>query len=129
MAFSASNFTEPEGELRSDMFPGVDDLEASDGYLDTWLGEATGKSENEQAQEHWVYYRAFHQVWLRLTTSPRQADLEEDGSLRYSDEQVAAFKEMASQHREAFESIEGESEEVQEPEVRSQSRSSTTSWV
>jgi hypothetical protein len=139
MALSAADFTEPDGQLRADMVPGVDDLEVTDGYLDTWLSEAEQKvsgssaslspGEKEDAKEAWVYYRAFHQVWIRLTTNPRQADLDEDGSLRYSDEQVAAFKELADQNRESFEEIVGDTDQVQGRELRSQTRSSTTRLV
>mgnify|MGYP006926913154 CR=1 FL=1 len=129
MALFASKFTEPEGELRPDMFPGVDDLEVDDGYLDTWLTEAQNKSSEEEAQEHWVYHRAYKQVWLRLTTNPREADFDEEGNLRYSEEQVAAFKERSDERRELFEEMEGETDEPQGQEVRSQSRSSTTRWV
>jgi len=129
MALSASDFTEPEGELRADMFPGVGDLEASSGYLETWMSEAQEKSSDETAQKHWVYHRAYKQVWLRLTTNPREADLDEEGNLRYSEEQVAAFKEMADKRREAFEEIEEETGGPQGRAVRSQSRDTTTSWV
>jgi hypothetical protein len=129
MALSTSDFTEPEGELREDMFPGVGDLEASGGYLETWMSEAQGKSSEETAQKRWVYHRASKQVWLRLTTNPREADLDEEGNLRYSEQQVAAFKEMADERREAFEEIEEETGEPQGPAVRSQSRDTTTSWV
>jgi len=129
MALSASDFTEPEGELRADMFPGVDDLEASGGYVETWLTEAQGKSTEETAQEHWVYYRAYRAVWLRLTTNPKEADLDDEGELRYSQAQIDAFKEMADQRREQFEAIEGETDESQERTVRSQSQDTTTRWV
>ena len=139
MALSAGDFTEPEGELRADMFPGVDDLETSGGYLDTWLGEANAKvsassaslssNEKEDAKIAWVYYRAYHQVWLRLTTNPRQEDLNEDGSLRYSDEQVKALEELAATHKETFEGLtteEGDSEPTSEH--RSRSVATTTRW-
>jgi len=139
MALSAGDFTEPEGELRPEMFPGVSDLEATDGYLDTWLGEANTKvsasnaslssDEKEDAKKAWVYYRAYHQVWLRLTTNPRQEDLNEDGSLRYSEEQVKAFEELAATHKETFEGLateEGDSEPTSEH--RSKSVATTTRW-
>lgn len=129
MALQSGDFVEPKGELREDMFPGVDDLTATGGHIETWLGEAQDKTDDEDAQEHWVYYRAYHQVWLRLTTNPQQADLDEEGSLRYTDKQVASFKELADQHREEFEDVVGETDEPQGRSVRSQSRSSTTSWV
>jgi hypothetical protein len=129
MALSNGDFTEPEGELRPDMFPGVDDLEATDGYLDTWLNEAQNKSSEEEAQKHWVYHRAYKQVWLRLTTNPHDQDFEEDGSLKYSETQVESFKEMAGERREAFEEIEGETDQPQGREVRSQTVSSTTRWL
>ncbi len=128
MALSPGNFTEPEGELRGDMFPGVDDLEASDGYLETWIEEAKNKSDDETARMHWVYHRAYKAVWLRLTTNPHQADFEEDGSLRYSESQVENFKEMADQRRELFEDIEGETSDPQPRDVRSQSVSSQTRY-
>ena len=139
MDFSVGDFTEPEGELRADMFPGVDDLEASGGYLDTWLSEANAKvsasnaslssDEKEDAKKAWVYYRAYHQVWLRLTTNPRQEDLNEDGSLRYSDEQVKAFEELAATCKETFEGLTTE-EGNPEPtsEHRSKSVATTTRW-
>ncbi|WP_103030025.1 hypothetical protein [Salinibacter altiplanensis] len=134
MALEPSDFTEPKGELRADMFPGVDDLEVEGGHVATWLSEAQEKasgenSPDETAKKHWVYHRAYKAIWLRLTTNPRQADLDEDGSLRYSDEQVAAFKELADQNRESFEKIAGETDEVQGRELRSQTRSSTTRLV
>jgi len=129
MALSKGDFTEPEGELRPDMFPGVEDLEASGGYLDTWLDEAQNKSSSEEARTHWVYHRAYKQVWLRLTTNPHDQDFEEDGSLKYSEKQVESFKEMADSRREAFEEIEGETDEPQGREVRSQTVSSTTRWT
>ncbi len=129
MALSPADFTEPEGELRDDMFPGVDDLEADGGHVDTWLSEAKDKTGDEDAQEHWVYHRAYKAVWLRLTTNPHQADFEEDGSLRYSDRQVGSFKEMADERRESFEAIEGETDDPQPQPARSQTRSSTTRLV
>lgn len=129
MALEPSDFTEPDGELRADMFPGVEDLEAAGGHIATWLSEAGEKASDETAQEHWVYHRAYKAIWLRLTTNPRQADLDEDGSLRYTDQQVAAFKELADQHRESFEGIAGDTGEVQGRELRSQTRSSTTRLV
>lgn len=139
MALSAGDFTEPEGELRPEMFPGVTDLKATDGYLDTWLSEANTKvsgstaslsaEEEEDAKKAWVYYRAYHQVWLRLTTNPRQEDLNEDGSLRYSDEQVKALEELAATYKEIFEGITtepGDSEPTSEH--RSRSVATTTRW-
>jgi len=136
MALSESDFTEPEGELRSDMFPGVDDLEAGGGYLETWLGEADSKvsastqkmtsREKKTAKKAWVYARAYRQVWLRLTTNPREADLEEDGSLRYSDDQVAAFKARADSYEETYEDLAGEEPGPEPSTARSQTRSSTT---
>ena len=76
-----------------------------------------------------MYYRAYHQVWLRLTTNPRQEDLNEDGSLRYSEEQVKAFEELAATHKETFEGLateEGKSEPTSEH--RSRSVATTTRW-
>lgn len=139
MALSASDFTEPDGELRADMFPGVDDLEASGGYLETWISDAQSElsnssaslttSEEDDAKEAWVYYRAYKSVWLRLTTNPHQADLDDGGSLKYTDQQVQNFKELADQYREDAEALLGETTETQGPEVRSQTKSSTTRWV
>lgn len=139
MALKRSDFTEPDGELRSDMFPGVTDLEATGGYIDTWLNDAQSEvdassaslssSEEDQAKEAWVYYRAYRSVWLRLTTNPHQADLDDGGSLRYTDQQVQNFKELADQYREDAEELLGETTETQDPEVRSRSQSPDTRWV
>lgn len=135
MDLKASQFMEPAGELREDMFPGTENVESS--HVNTWLSQAEEEvatseedlsdAEKRQAKKAYVYYRAYHAVWLRLTTTPREADVEEDGSLRYSDAQVARFKELSDQHEATFERLtEVDPDETEETPTRSQSVSSTT---
>lgn len=53
MAFTPDDFTQPEGRLEETFFEDLDNR------LSGWIADATGRTQDAEAQEQWVYHRAF----------------------------------------------------------------------
>lgn len=85
----------PNGELQPAMFPDRD-IEAN---IQTWLTEATAKTSGEDAQRHWVYYRAFSTVATRLALTPTsETGFSGDASRTIGKERLDFFQTQANAH-------------------------------
>lgn len=110
MALQANDFTVPEGNLHADMFPQASDL---DTWLDSWISEAEGKTsglslgsaDETAAQTAWVYHRAYSRISNRLASEPAQADVEDEGGIRYTIDQRQRFASLAEYHRAEYDRI------------------------
>lgn len=88
-----TDFISPAGLLTTDLFPGRD-LTA---LVEAWLAEAESKSsaaatleQQNEAIKAWVYYRAYFDVWQRLSSNPSSLAL--DGtSMSMGQEQIASY--------------------------------------
>lgn len=86
-------FISPEGQLTPDLFPGRE-LAL---LVSAWLTDANVRSaaadtvdQQEQAVLAWVYYRAYFDVWQRLSSNP--ASLSLDGtSMSMGQDQINAY--------------------------------------
>lgn len=74
-----TDFISPDGLLTADLFPGKN-LEA---MVSAWLTEAEIKAaaantveRQTEATRAWVYYRAYFDVWQRLSSSPSSLSLD-----------------------------------------------------
>lgn len=87
------DFISPEGQLTPDLFPGRDLAS----LVSAWLTDANVRSaaadtvdQQEQAAIAWVYYRAYFDVWQRLSSNP--ASLSLDGtSYNIGQDQINAY--------------------------------------
>lgn len=98
MALIADNIKYPEGELQPSMFPSGD----IDTNLYTWLTEATTKTSSEDAQRHWVYYRAYTAIAGRLAVTPSSQSSFGDVSKSINSGQISHFAKLADQHLSEF---------------------------
>lgn len=88
-----TDFIAPVGLLTAALFPGQN-LEA---MVSAWLTEAESKAaaaatpeQQNEAIRAWVYYRAYFDVWQRLSSNP--ASLSLDGtSMSMGQEQIASY--------------------------------------
>ena len=100
MALAVNDFTQPEGELEESYFPSVD-LTA---YLGTWLSQAQSKAaSDEEAQEAYVYHRAFQHIADRFNNEAADLDVEDVGSRRRLVEQMRFWQRRAAEQLRAFE--------------------------
>lgn len=111
MALTAPDFIYPNGELMDVMFPG-DDLELTVGV---WLDEATAKTTVEDAQMHWVYYRAYTAVANRIAATPsNQSTSQGAHSVTWSGDRVKTMQDKATYHRQEYDRL-AEDESLGQP--------------
>lgn len=95
------DFIHPEGDLTADMFPG-------ETLIDTvapWLSQAEGKTDDEDAQAAWVYYRAYGAIWRRLASEPSIVDVEGEGSQQRLISQIAYWKSMRDEQLQLYNAL------------------------
>lgn len=126
MALEPDDFLEPKGELTEEMFPGRT-LAGSDGDVAGWLAEAQAKTDAEEAQKAWVYYRAFRALEKRLYVSAASVDLEDDGRLEWRAEQMQWAREQRTLYAREFERL--TTSEVASSAPRSTTTRSRASWI
>lgn len=103
-----ADFLSPVGLLTADLFPGQN-IEA---MVAAWLiqaeqhAAAAPTDRQAEAAEAWVYYRAYHNVWQRLSSNP--ASLSLDGtSYSMGQEQIAAYRSLWMQYQADFGQVMG----------------------
>lgn len=101
MALIADDLKYPDGELQPAMFPGGD----IDTNLDVWLADAVTKTTNDDAQRHWVYYRAYTVIAGRLAVAPSSQSSFGDISRSIAGSQIKHFADLATQHRSEFDRL------------------------
>lgn len=112
MALSAVNLLQPAGKLEAALFPGVGSAELEErltAYLVAGAAKATALGvlapDVETAALAWGYYRAYHNIYLRLLTTPREAHNEAQGGRTYEQEQADGYLALANQALAEFEDV------------------------
>lgn len=99
-----ADFIAPVGLLTPTLFPG----QTLETLVAAWLAEAETRAaaaatleQHTEAVRSWVYYRAYFDVWQRLSSNP--ASLALDGtSYGMGQEQIAAYLNLANSYQETF---------------------------
>ena len=88
-----TDFISPVGFLTPDLFPGRDLTTLVTAWLADAVSKASAAATLEQLNEavkSWVYYRAYFDVWQRLSSNPSSLSL--DGtSMSMWQEQIASY--------------------------------------
>jgi len=95
----ATDFIVPNGNLSIDLFPltpaerkaGDVALTKLTTHIDAWIAEAVTKTSVVAAQKAWVYYRAYDVVYVRMTTMPIEAQLDDHSTIKWNAQQLAAI--------------------------------------
>lgn len=105
----ATDFIAPTGLLTESLFPGqtLADL------VTAWLAEAESKAaaadtleQQNEAIAAWVYYRAYFDVWQRLSSNPSQLSL--DGtSYGMGQDQINSFLALWKSYRADYDAAMG----------------------
>lgn len=91
MALQAADFIEPAGELNEGLFPGAD-LTA---YVQAWITDAESRTNDEAAQDAWVYHRAYTTIANRIHAG-LASEKKGDAAASRSDAQFAYWSGRAS---------------------------------
>lgn len=91
MALTANDLIYPSGDLLPSMFPNGDIATV----VPIWLTEAVGKTALEQAQRHWVYYRAYAVIANRIASTPSSENSFSNHAISWGSDRVTHFQEMA----------------------------------
>ena len=124
MAVTTNSLTQPQGELEPSVFSEADDFNA---YLSGWL-EAAPDDLSDEATAAYVYMRAFEWQAESLAARPAREDVDDAASLQHTDQQREHWQRKAAYWRSRYEEAD-EDEDTGTPPVRSQSVSSSVSWV
>lgn len=91
MAVTAADLVAPKGELESSLFKG-EDIVADGGRLDQYIAEAVAKgAASDEAVKAWAYHRTYLAVYLRMSSAPVKASLDDQGSREYDSKQAERF--------------------------------------
>lgn len=99
MALSADDFTHPKGEIDPEVYP----TDTLDSDLQTWISQAQTETSDEEAQEAYVYGRAYGFICERLQNQPSEAEAEEGTRYRRRMQQIRHFCSKAQAYKDAFE--------------------------
>ena len=103
MALTNSDVTYPTGDLQPSMFP--------DGDLSTsataWIADAVLQTTDEDAQKHWVYYRAYTAISNRIAATPSQENSFSNHTVSWGADRVKAFNDLAGKHLAEYSRISG----------------------
>lgn len=102
MPIFAADLTAPAGLVEGAFFPNEESNTLADrltGYLTEGYARAAASDADiethDEAARQWAYHRVFLQVYLRLSASPSQLDVEGKGSHQYLMSQINNFKKMS----------------------------------
>lgn len=105
MALSASDLIYPDGDLLQMMFP--------DGDINTavgaWLIDAATRTTAEDAQRHWVYYRAYTAIANRIAATPNSDNgFNASRSISWGGDRIDAFRRLADKHLSEYSRLSGD---------------------
>lgn len=106
MTLVANDFTEPEGKLQSDLFPGIDLTT----YLTAWIATALAKAAavesafEEEAAEKYVYYLAYSHIADRLAGEPNKVSVESAAKVGkdIGKDRIDYFQKLAQKYLDDF---------------------------
>jgi len=99
MALSADDFTHPKGQIDPEVYP----KDTLDSDLGEWISQAQAETPDEDAQEAYVYGRAYEFICERLQNQPSEAEAEEGTRYRRRMQQIRHFCSKAKRYMDAFE--------------------------
>ena len=124
MAVTTNDLTQPQGELEPSVFSEIDDFNA---YLTGWL-DAAPAGLSDGATRATVYARAYQWKAENLASRPAQEGVDGASSISHTDQQRAHWQQKADYWEAQSRTL--DSDETNDPQpVRSQTVSTTTSWV
>lgn len=89
----------PGGEMQDVMFPDGD----IDDALTAWLSEATSLTTDNEAAEHYVYYRGYNAIANRIAATPSSVNSTTGGhSESWSDSRIKELRGLANHHKREF---------------------------
>jgi len=112
MAVTTAQLKSPAGKIDAAAFfpgeaPATVDARLQE-YIDEGEEEAGDIADYESEDVYdaavtlWAYYRAFEAVYLRLISTPASITIDDEGSTRFSSEQIAAFGRKADEFKASF---------------------------
>lgn len=109
MPLDASDFVPPGGELKEQMFPDRDNLaNAIQGWIqtaNTKLASDFSGAVPDEAVEAFVYWKAYWDVYLRMSAEPQSLGVSETLNYQYVQAQAERFKDMALEWKDKLEEI------------------------
>jgi hypothetical protein len=96
-----ADFLAPQGDLEPDWFPDEEDVSARlAGYINEAAVKASGLVDEvlEAALVAWVYHRAYHSIWVRLSANPNSLTFADQGSRSYNQSQINSFRDLAREY-------------------------------
>lgn len=106
MAVTPAQLLAPQGDLEASLFPG----EATDALnmrLQGYISEGEARTSDDAAVRAWAYHRAFHAVYIRLTTTPHQVSFEDQGGHSYLMSQIENVYNLSRRYLEEFNALVG----------------------
>ena len=88
----------PKGELEASLFP-KEDIAASGGRLEQYLSEVNG---SDEAKKAYAYYRAYRAVYVRMSSTPIRASLDDQGSREFDKGQADRFLALSEEWRAVY---------------------------
>lgn len=105
MALMPNDLIYPDGDILPAMFPDGDIQLA----VSAWLADAAARTLVEQAQRHWVYYRAYTALSNRIAATPSSdSGFNASRTIAWSGDRVTAFEQKAARHLSEYSRISGD---------------------
>ena len=105
MALIANDVIYPDGDILPSMFPDGDIQNA----VSAWLADAARRTAVEDAQRHWVYYRAYSTLSNRVAATPSSdSGFNASRTVSWSGDRVTAFEQKAAKHLAEYSRLSGD---------------------
>ena len=133
MPLTPTDFTPPEGDLKEQMFPDRQNLtDAIQGWINAantaLSGELSGAALDDGV-EAWVYWKAYRDVYLRMSSEPQSVGVSETVNYQYVQAQAERFKELSDEWKETLDTIRyGEEDDPTDELPTSGFSDNTASW-
>jgi hypothetical protein len=116
MALSGVDLIAPAGEIEEVLFPDEDYTELIlrlEYYLTDGYARASGLTDKiDDAARAWAYHRAYKAVYLRMSASPSETTLNDQGQAVFHKDQAERFLALSEEYLEEFEDLVGSGEVV-----------------
>jgi hypothetical protein len=101
---SPTDLLAPKGEVTSSLFPG-EDAALLETRLEGYIDEGEARSSDEDAVLAWAYYRVYHAVYVRLTTTASTVSFADQGSHSFLMTQIENVGRLRDQYLQQFRDI------------------------
>lgn len=107
MTLTATDVITPLGRIDlAVIWPGVNE-DTARGYVGEYLsqGYSQAGASQDDAAKAWAEYRAFDQLYLRLTGRPSSATVQDEGSMSYTQSQIDNWRILADEALAEYEDL------------------------